>query len=95
MQSNPHPLLQEILIQLKNLNACNKEFLSFSQACDYLDLSPSFLYKMTSQRRIAFYVPNGKKIYFRKLELDNWLSKNKNESIENITSDINDVLKKK
>lgn len=95
MQTNSNPLLLEIIQILKKHSFCNKEFFSFQEACDYLDLSPSFLYKMTSQRRIAFYVPNGKKIYFRKLELDNWLSKNRNESIENITCDINDVLKKK
>jgi excisionase family DNA binding protein len=84
MQTNSHPLLQEILSQLKSLNTCNKEFLSFSQACDYLDLSASFLYKMTSDRKLPFYVPNGKKIYFKKADLDSWITRKRLDTTEEI-----------
>ena len=84
MQTNSNPLLLEIIQILKKQSVITKEFLSFQEACEYLDLSPSFLYKMTSQRRLPFYVPNGKKIYFRKSDLDSWIMKKRMEAMGNI-----------
>lgn len=36
---------------------------------------------MTSAKEITYYVPGGKKIYFRRNELDNWVLKSKVNSI--------------
>lgn len=47
--------------------------LSFSEACKYLHLRPSYLYKLTSQKKIRFYKPNGKILYFNKRDLDSWI----------------------
>lgn len=53
----------------------NKDILSLTEACEYLDLSASFIYKLTSNNAIPFYKPNGKRIYFKRAELDEWLLK--------------------
>jgi len=50
-----------------------KEVLNFNEACQYLELSQSHLYKLTSTGAIPHYKPNGKKIYFNRHELDGWL----------------------
>ena len=50
--------------------------LNFKEACDYLDLRPSYLYKLTSSTIVPCYKPNGKKLYFSKAELDNWILSN-------------------
>lgn len=55
----------------------NKEVMTIDEASTYLSLSKSALYKMTSKKEISYYVPSGKKIYFRKIQLDNWVFKNK------------------
>ena len=51
-----------------------KPHLSFQQACEYLGLSESYLYKLTHTKKIPHYkMPTGKKLIFVKSELDEWL----------------------
>lgn len=54
-----------------------KEILSLNEATEFLKLSKSFLYKMTSQKIIPHYIPGGKRIYFKKSDLEDWLLKNR------------------
>ena len=46
------------------------------EAAKFLDLSPSHLYKLTSERKIPHFKPNGKKIYFDESELVQWFKRN-------------------
>jgi len=49
--------------------------LSAQEACEFLGISLSLLYKMTCRMEIPFHKPRGK-IYFLKSELAKWLMKN-------------------
>ncbi|SFN42131.1 DNA binding domain-containing protein, excisionase family [Algoriella xinjiangensis] len=49
-------------------------FLSLNEALEYLKVSKATLYKLTSNREIKFYKPNGGKIYFKVEDLENWIS---------------------
>ena len=53
------------------------EILSLNEAAKFLCASKSFMYKMTSQKLIPHYIPGGKKIYFKKSDLEDWLLKNR------------------
>jgi excisionase family DNA binding protein len=66
--------LESLQTNIKQLieNQREKPF-TFREACKYLDLSPSFLYKLTSSGKIAFSKPGGKKLYFTKANLDEYL----------------------
>lgn len=70
--------------QLQDLAILKKDVLSLREACIYLEISPSHLYKLTSEMVIPFYKPNGKKLYFKLDDLNNWLLKNRVESREEI-----------
>ncbi len=70
----------ERLIESQSIN--NKEVLDFNEACHYLKLSQSHLYKLTSSGAICHYKPNGKKIYFKRSEIDAWLLRNRIDSKE-------------
>jgi excisionase family DNA binding protein len=59
------------------MNNNNEEILSLNEAAKFLCASKSFIYKMTSQKLIPHYIPSGKKIYFKKSDLENWLLKNR------------------
>ena len=64
-----------------------KVFLTTKEAAAYLGMALSSLYKMTSKKRIPFYTPTGKKIYFKKSELDEWMNSSRvatNNEIESI-----------
>ena len=65
----------------------SKEALNFDEAVAYSKLSPSFLYKLTSQQKISHYKPGGKLIYFNRLELEAWLFQNKVSTSDEITGE--------
>lgn len=50
-----------------------KEFMTVGELAEYLELSKSAIYKLTSKREIPFYNPGGKKIYFKRSEVDTWI----------------------
>lgn len=53
------------------------EPISFEEACKFLNLSKSYLYKLTCKNEIPFYKPSGKKLVFEKSELKKWLFRNR------------------
>jgi len=94
--------MDEILERLKIIeqhvldrNIIVKNVLSFNEACKYLELSQSHLYKLTSTGTIPHYKPNGKKIYFQREELDHWLLRNRMDSRDEIEQQAADYLIKK
>ena len=56
-----------------------KSVLTLEEVCLLSGLSKSTLYKMTSTRQIPFYHSgdNGKHLYFKKDEVENWLTRNR------------------
>ena len=54
-----------------------KEVLSVEEASRFMDIARSSLYKMTSDRSIPFYRPNGKMIYFEKADILAWIRQNR------------------
>lgn len=60
----------------------SKEVLNFNEACQYMAVSRSFLYKKTSTNSIPHYCPEGKLIYFKRSDLDQWLFRNRRATTE-------------
>lgn len=69
-----------------------KEVLNFNEACQYLALSQSHLYKLTSTKQIPHFCPNQKKLYFKRTELDTWLQRNRQITKEEIDQQAADYL---
>lgn len=67
---------------------------NFSQGCEYLGISKSHGYKLTSQQRIPFS-KRGKRIYFEKAVLDQWLLANKVQSVSQLETAMDNYLTKK
>jgi len=67
----------EILEKLTNietrLNSEKDLPLTFQETCKYLHFKPSYLYKLTSLRKIKFYKPSGKMLFFNKKDLNEWI----------------------
>jgi excisionase family DNA binding protein len=83
----------ERLIESQSINA--KEVLNFHEACQFLELSQSHMYKLTSAGSIPHYKPNGKKLYFKRSELENWLLRNRSLAQDEIDQKAADFLIKK
>src|SRR5688572_26142402 len=60
----------------------NKLF-SIKEAADFLNLAPQTLYGYTSNRTIPF-IKKGKKLYFRRSDLDKWLMQGRKLTMEEI-----------
>ena len=82
----------KILERLRSIEGSmksQKSVLTLKEAAEFMGLSQSYLYKLTSKCKLPFYKPSGKMIYFNKEELENWLLRNKSNSeneIDVITS---------
>jgi excisionase family DNA binding protein len=68
--------LDSIERMLVDLSIQQKEVLNLREACQFLDISASHLYKLTSSRQIPHFCPQGKKLYFEREALKDWLTRN-------------------
>lgn len=81
--------LKKLLLE-SNLNS--KELFNVDDATLYLNISKSCLYKLTSRREIPFYTPGGKKIYFKKSEIDTWVFNSRVESVNDTENEVERYL---
>lgn len=70
------------------------EVLNLNQAAEYVSLSKSAIYKKTSERNIPHF-KQGKKLYFKRSELDEWLTAMKIATKTEIEKDATNYLLKK
>lgn len=59
-----------------NIAICHKEILTLDEAAQYTGMKKSYLYKLTASKAIPHYKPNGKNCFFRRTELEEWLTAN-------------------
>ena len=71
---------------LESIYQNQKMMLNFKEACAYIGISQSTMYKLTAAKKIPHYKIAG--LRFDKAELDLWLRSNK------VNSSINDATKK-
>ena len=79
-------LISERLTRLENLLLLQKKMLTLKEAALYTGYKESYLYKLTAGKKINHSKPSGGAIFFDREELEQWLSRNKvktNEDIEN------------
>ncbi len=62
-----------------------KSVLNFDEACKYIGVSDSLLYKLTAAKEVPHYKPRGKMLYFNRTEIDEWLLQNKQDVIGCVT----------
>lgn len=86
---------KELLFLADSLSIYSKEILSFREAAKYMGLSESFLYKLSSTRKIAHSKPNNKLIFFKKKDLDSWLLQNPIQSAKQVEQEVEDYLSRK
>ena len=102
---NPFELILERLNTIENLLRTTKrndptpsvpvnEILNMSQAADYLGLAKSTIYKLTSSRLIP-HCKIGNKIAFKRSDLNEWITKGKVKTREEIEQEANDYIVKR
>ena len=75
--SDPNGSILKELYELKRLviqqGQGQKEVISAEECAELLGVSVSYVYRLTSEKRLPHYKPQGKKIYFKRVELLDWL----------------------
>lgn len=80
--------IMQQLAEIKGLTLlAAKDMLTMNDAVLYTGLGKSYLYVLTCKNKIPYYKPNGKTLYFKKSELNEWLSRNRVGSIDEAESD--------
>ena len=85
--------IESIESLLRAQSLVEKEVLNFEEACAYLQLSESHLYRLTSKRLIPHSCPNGKKLYFKRTDLENWMLQNPQFSLTNVEKDASEFVR--
>lgn len=80
-------MLKEQLDRIEGGLLGQKKVLNFSEACNYVNVSKSQMYRLTSNKEIPHYKPRAKMIYFNREELDEWLLQNRVSTAEEIQSE--------
>ena len=81
MKQQTNPTFEE---RLTKILSKHEKPLALREAAAYLDISVSYLYKLTHKNLIPHYKPNGKKIFFLKSELNKWLLRNRRSSLDEL-----------
>lgn len=72
----------------KSYSMVNKRVLSFEEGCTYLGYKKSYVYKLISAGKLPYSKPNGKKIYFDREKLEEWMLSNPHDgNIDQLASD--------
>ena len=66
----------------------DKNILTVEDLMDYTGFSQKQIYKLTSTRRIPHYKPSGRKLFFKKDEIDEWITQGRVHTISEINSQI-------
>ena len=80
IEQNLSAKIEELTIKIESIEKLlltQKNVLNFSEVKLYTNLSESYLYELTSSGGIPCYKPNGKQLYFKKQEIEDWLLSNK------------------
>lgn len=67
---------KEKLEKMERRSGWERPILTIREAAMFTGLSKNTLYKLIQADKIKHYRPNGKLVYFRRDELEQWLMKN-------------------
>lgn len=88
--------IEQRLETIERLLRGQKAVLNFEEACEFTNLSPTYMYKLTCGNKIPYFKPHGKQIYFSREELERWLMKNPVKTTEQKEQEaINYVTRKR
>ena len=87
MKNSIETLLTAILTELEQLPlkiTPPKPVMDIEEFCSYSGTSRRYAYRLTSENRVPHYKPNGKKIFFKREEVDQWLTQGRVSTADEI-----------
>jgi excisionase family DNA binding protein len=90
-------LVAEKVLSLQNRNNIQEEiqdpdeFLTMKQACEFLKLAKPTLYAFTCKRTIPYF-KKGKFIFFKRVDLIDWMNSGRKKTVEEIRGDSDSIM---
>ena len=92
MKSNIEKIIIEVLEKyFGKMNDLHKQTLDVYELSKYINLSPSYIRKLVSQGKIPRSKPWGKRLYFNKLEIDQYIASKSNGKFD-ADSEVDDYI---
>jgi len=88
-------LLSEIVDLLSTQNLNGKDILSVEEAAKMLNVSKAHIYRLTQNRELPYFCPAGKKYYFRREDLTNYLTRNRTASTSELEAQARIMMNRK
>jgi excisionase family DNA binding protein len=79
--------MEDSLDNMTKQQPAGNEMMNMDEASKFLDCSKGYLYKLTMKNMIPHYKPTGKRIYFYRAELDDWIKQGKVKTTEEISQE--------
>ena len=77
-----------------NSKSNDVEFMNVTQVAEYLSLAKPTIYSLVCKMEIPNY-KQGKRLYFKKADIDEWLSKSRRKTREEIEQEASDYIIRK
>lgn len=78
----------EVMTEVRDLLLLQKDVFTVSEVSSYTGFEKSYIYKLTSTRKIPhFKSPGGKNVFFKKNEINDWLTQIRVKTIDEIKSE--------
>ena len=85
----------EVMTEIRDLLLLQKDVFTISEVCSYTGFEKSYIYKLTSLRKIPhFKSPGGKNIFFKRKEIEDWLTQIKVKTVDEIESEAKATVSK-
>lgn len=82
------------LREIKHLIALKKSMLNLDEFCAYTGFSKNHAYKLTAERKIRYYRPCGKKIFFEVDDIVEFLKQNSVKSMDDVAKKVTHFVTK-
>ena len=69
----------------------SKNILTVDDLIDYTGYSQKQIYKLTSTRAIPHYKPNGRKLFFKRNEVDNWITQGRIKPMSELDDETQNI----
>jgi excisionase family DNA binding protein len=66
--------------------------MTIDEAATFLKISKGYLYRLTSSGKIPYHKPTGKRIFFKKEELETFIWRNRVQADYEVTDNANKLL---
>ncbi len=81
--------VKEVITEIRDLLLLQKEIFNVSEVSSYTGFEKSYIYKLTCTRRIPhFKSPGGKNVFFKKDEINDWLTTIRVKTVDEIKSEV-------